>query len=277
VRWARTSLVTLEVGGSIALLVGCGLMVRTAMALLDVDLGLTTAGVVRTRVALPAGTDTDTHLAFYERLSADVRSRTGAEIAFANWSLFVEPARLQDIEYTGVTAATARAAVTAVSDGYLAVLGIAVRDGRGFEPTDRRGAAPVALVSETLAARLWPGGRAIGQRVRSADRAQAGEPVGPWRTVVGVVGDVRQTPMDQDLADVYVPLFQVPTQFASVMIRSNDPPATWLRTMRDTVGGIDSRVLVGTTTSLNVERDRRSAADGCSHRCCRGSRASRRS
>jgi len=258
VRWARAGLVSLQIGGSIALLVGCGLMVRTAMGLLGVDLGITTTGVVRTRVALPAGGDQghEARLSFYDRLTAIITDRPGTQIAFANWPLFVEPARVQEVEYSGEAMVSTRSAVTAVSAGYTEVLGIPVLEGRGFGSGDRVGSAPVALVSTSLARRLWPAGHAVGQRLRTADRAQAGEPVGPWRLVVGVVGDVRQTPMDSDLADVYVPFFQVPLQFASVMIRSTDTPSIWLQTMREALGRIDPHVLAGVPTSLDVERDR---------------------
>jgi ABC-type lipoprotein release transport system permease subunit len=53
-RWTRSALITVEVAGSIALLAGCGLMVRTALTLLNTDLGMNPSGVVRSRIALPA-------------------------------------------------------------------------------------------------------------------------------------------------------------------------------------------------------------------------------
>lgn len=256
VRWMRAGLITLEIAGSIALLAGCGLMVRTALALVAVDLGFTTAGVMRTRVALPVDGTDQSRLDFFTRLQDGVRSRPGADIAFANWTLFSEAARPQDVDIDGHPTSPARAAVTAVSDGYTSVLQVAVVAGRAFTPADALGAPPVALVSDTLARRLWPDGAAIGQRLRGSDRSQAGEPLGPWRTIVGVVGDVRQTPEDEDLADVYVPLLQVPTQYASVMIRSKEPAQTWLRDLRQSVSRIEPRAIVGAPTSLDLERDR---------------------
>jgi predicted permease len=256
IHWMRSGLITLEIAGSIALLAGCGLMVRTALALLTVDLGFTATGVMRSRVALPVDGSDQSRGDFYTRFQSEIRTRAGADVAFANWTLFSEAARTQDVRIDGHAASPIRAAVTAVSDGYTSVLGIPVLAGRALTPADTLGAPPVAVVSDTLARRLWADGNAVGHRLRGSDRSQAGESPGPWRTIVGVVGNVRQTPEDEDLSDVYVPLLQAPTQYASVMIRSNEPTQTWLRELGASAGRIEPRAIVALPTSLEVERDR---------------------
>ena len=76
----------------------------------------------------------------------------------------------------------------AVSEDYFAALGIPIRRGRAFTLQDRDGAPLVALVSESVAREYWPGENPIGQRVRLDSRT------GPWREVVGIVGDVRESP-----------------------------------------------------------------------------------
>jgi putative ABC transport system permease protein len=77
--------------------------------------------------------------------------------------------------------------------GYFAAAGIDVLDGRAFESQDRAGAPLVAIVNESLASRWFPAG-AIGERI-------SGEGDGtPWRTIVGVVSDVRQQSLRQDEA-----------------------------------------------------------------------------
>jgi putative ABC transport system permease protein len=76
----------------------------------------------------------------------------------------------------------------AVTPSYFAVMGIPIRQGRGFLASDVRGAARVAVVSESLARRFWPGRSPIGERLTMRDRPTAGD----WITIVGVVADVAQ-------------------------------------------------------------------------------------
>jgi predicted permease len=94
--------------------------------------------------------------------------------------------------------------VYAVSSGYLDTLGIEVRQGRGFEPSDdRAGASRVALVNETMARLYWPGQDPLGQCLLIGD----GEP--PCAEVVGVVENVRrQALIEGDSLQYYVPLAQ---------------------------------------------------------------------
>jgi predicted permease len=258
-RWTRSALISVEVAGSIALLVGCGLMVRTALSLLNTDLGMNPRGVVRSRIALPIQNypDDPAFLRFYDRLAASLATDVRATVGLTNWPLFLEPARPQRIEIDRAAQASTSAAVTAVNAGYLATLGMRVLDGRGFTDADRPGGEPVALVSETFARRVWPSGSPIGQRVRADERLNA--PTGPWRTVVGIVSDVRQTPADEDKGDLYVPFAQVPARYAPLLIRSDRPASEWLQTLRTTVGAIDPEVLVSAPTALEQEWDRQLA------------------
>ena len=244
-RW-RTVFVALEIAGSIALLVGSGLMIRTAFNMLQTDLGFRTGQVVRARVALPGRTypDGPSQLAFYDQLAERLASSADAPVGYTNWPSFFEPIRhpldtdAGRLEGPGV-------AVVAANNGYFATLGIPIVKGRGFTRADRLGGEPVAIVSETLASRLWPGGAALGQRLRTAEQTPVQSPIGSWRTVIGVARDIRQTPRDQDLQDVYLPFEQVPGQYTPVFIRSSRPASFWLPHLRSVVGQIDPGVLVG--------------------------------
>jgi len=258
-RWTRSALITVEVAGSIALLVGCGLMVRTALSLLNTDLGMNPRGVVRSRIALPVMgyPDDAAFLRFYDRLTASLATESRVTIGMTDWPLFLEPARPLRIELDRTEQATESAAVTSVNAGYLTTLGIRLLDGRNFAETDRPGSEPVALASETLARRLWPTGSPVGQRIRARERL--GAPIGPWRTVVGLVSDVRQTPADEDKGDLYIPFTQLPARYAPILIRSDRPLSEWLQTLRTTVGAIDPAVLVSPPTSLEKEWDKQLA------------------
>jgi len=261
IRWAGTGFMVIQAAASIALLTGCALMIRSATGLLTVDLGITIDDAWRTRVALPASAfpDAPAQQSFYERLVRAADDQ-GITVGLANWPLFVEAARPQDIEVSGGPGRTVRAAVTSVTAGYLEVLGIPVVDGRALDVTDRQGAEPVALVSAAFAVQTWPGLRAIGQRIRTVDAMVAGEPFGEWRTVVGVVDDVRQMPDDDDRHDIYVPFLQrVPPLYAVVVLKARSgvmTPADLTDRFDAISGRVDARAVTGAVTSLATEFDR---------------------
>jgi putative ABC transport system permease protein len=77
-----------------------------------------------------------------------------------------------------------------VSDDYFKVFGVQLKEGRTFNSTDAIDAPPVAVISEEMARRYWPGGNAVGSRFRwgPPDTTQ------PWMTIVGVVANVRNNP-----------------------------------------------------------------------------------
>ena len=83
-------------------------------------------------------------------------------------------------------------------------------------------------------------------------------PFGPWRTIVGVVGDIRQGYDDSDLRDVYLPFLQSPSRFASVHIRTARPPSYWDQSVRAAVGQIDPYALVSPIATI-VSEDRQRA------------------
>ncbi len=116
----------------------------------------------------------------------------------------------------------------AVTAAYFESMSIRLRGGRVFSSTDQATTPSVAIVSENLASRLWPGRSAIGQRlVDSFGRAKDGQPA-TWRTVVGVVAEARYREVDRARFDLYVPLVQAddfnPEHI--VVKTTNDPRAS---------------------------------------------------
>ena len=104
-----------------------------------------------------------------------------------------------------------------VSADYLRTMGIPVLRGRGIRPEDRADAAPVVLVNSALAEKIWPGESPIGKRVA------VGNPR-PWRTVVGVVGGVRQMALDApDTPQVYLPREQFVDSSMVLVVRAESP------------------------------------------------------
>ena len=204
-RRLRAGLMAFEIAGALVLLVGCGLMVRSVVQMLSTDLGFEAGGLSRSRIMLRARNypDPAAFRRFHERFAADLAATAGSPVAFSSWPPFVPPP--EHLIESDAGSAPPTAGVIAVSAAYFPVFEIPVREGRNFTADEASTEAPVAIVSESLATRLWPGGSALGRRVRNVERTQGGDHPGPWRTVIGVTADVRQAYDDGVRRDFYWP------------------------------------------------------------------------
>jgi putative ABC transport system permease protein len=122
-----------------------------------------------------------------------------------------------------------------ITPGYFATLRIAVHRGRDFAASDRMTTAPVAIVSESLAAQVWPGEDPIGHRLRRG-------PDQPWTTVVGVVPDVRDVSLTQQSEPtLYLPLSQnLPvTAPAAFVVRFTGEAASAIAGLRSAAASVD--------------------------------------
>jgi hypothetical protein len=221
-RRLRNGLIAFEIAGSLVLLVGCGLMVRSVVKMMNTDLGFDPAGLNASRIMLRARNypDAAAYRSFHERFAASVTMATGSKVVFSSWPPFVPPPE-HLIEPDAGKAGISGGAIS-VSAGYFSTFGIAITQGRGFTAAEASAEAPVAVISETLARRLWSAGGALGRRVRDVARTQGGSTPGPWRTVVGIARDVRQTYDDGDRSDFYMP--RTPDgRFGTFYVRSNRP------------------------------------------------------
>jgi putative ABC transport system permease protein len=251
-RRARSVLIAVEVAACLTLLVGAGLTIQSAVRMLRVDIGLETRDVLVARFSLRqrAYPDAPARTAFYDRILNRRREVPGIQaIALASgWPLQQSPTR--DVGHTGADPSTTSGLV-GVSPDYFSALEVPLHDGRAFTPADRVGTEPVAVISRTLAARVWPNARAVGQQLRIAPPANGGPEARPMvALVVGVVGDVRHAHTDNDLADAYVPILQYPSSSPFVYLRgTGDLPAVE-RAFRDLLASIDGEVALGMPRSL---------------------------
>jgi putative ABC transport system permease protein len=236
----RSGLIVLEIAGSLALLMGSGLMIQTLMRELNTDLGINSDRLIAAGLSLRERSypNEPTRLAFYDRLINDLQQTAGVEsVGLSNWPILAAPP-LQRVNDTP-------SSVIGVTPDYFTTLGITLNDGRFFTRADRIGSENVAIVSETLARRQRPSGSALGLSVRIAMSDEA--PV--TRSIVGVVSDVRQLPTDQELADLYIPLLQAPGRFSTIYLRAVGPQA-WTRTVRNVLRDIDPDVSVRDTSDV---------------------------
>jgi putative ABC transport system permease protein len=254
----RSSLIALEIAASLALLAGAGLMLRSAHGLANADLGLSPERVMTGGITLRHSTypDVPSRVAVFDELLERLEAVPGAEtVALANmWPM--QEARLQPITAERSRTET-RAPIQGVTHAYFDTLGIPIRAGRAFTPADRQGSAPVAIVSETLARRLWPNADPRGQHIETPPPQGSTEP--RRRVVVGVAGDVRQGPSDAELADVYVPLLQEPTRFAFALVRTTGSPDRTLTALGNAVSAVDPEIALDRPVPMQQLVDRMNA------------------
>ncbi len=112
--------------------------------------------------------------------------------------------------------------------------------GRTFTTGDRDGAPLVAIVSEDVARRTWPGQDPIGKRIKMGDADSRD----PWRTVVGVVAPTRYRELREPRASIYVPAAQLQGAARDVVVRSSSPPAAVAELLRAQVLGLDGEIQV---------------------------------
>jgi predicted permease len=130
-----------------------------------------------------------------------------------------------------------------VTQGYFAVLGIPLHRGRGFHDQDTERAPHVALVNEALARRFFPNENPIGKRVGGGEE-------GNWKTIVGVVGDVKNQGLAlPPRAEMYMPVQQPEMTVASTLIvRSVGDPKALIAAVRDQVRALDKNIPLTFTT-----------------------------
>jgi predicted permease len=204
-RWVRSALVVSEIAFACVLLVGAGLLIRSLIRVLDVDMGFEPARAATIRV------DPDSRYATREQRDAyldevlrRVKEIPGVEAAGITDALPLGRNRTWGARAKGVVYERGRAPLAfprMVTDGYPAAMGIPVRAGRDIAPTDTASSEPVIMINETMARTLWPGQDPIGKVVLNA--------CAPERRVIGVVGDVRHLALEQTSGnEMYIPMRQ---------------------------------------------------------------------
>ncbi|HZJ53316.1 MAG TPA: ABC transporter permease [Myxococcaceae bacterium] len=247
----RGSLVVVEVALACALLVGAGLLVRTALYLQRVEPGFRPHGLVVARLSLPPGKydgpevlrSTFAHLAALLEAVPGVEAAgvvTAAPLGAMQSSNGLVPEGKPNTPETRV-----QSLLRVTTPGYLRAMGLRLLQGRFLEPSDVHGAERIMVVSRALARAAFPGQDPIGRRIACCE----GTPEEPsWKTVVGVVDDVRTAgPAGEVRPEFYLPLDQAPDaswrwnqQAMTVVARSRiGDAARLIPSLRATVAQLD--------------------------------------
>jgi len=218
----RSTLVVVEVALSLVLLIGAGLLIRSLWTVYSVDPGFDLHGVLTAWVSLPERRypEREQQVRFFDEVINRVRAVPGVESAAVVTVLPLSGSgNSWPIQIAGQptlpVSEQPQVQGDLVTPGYLRTMRIPIVRGRDFTDADRLGAPAVALVSEAMARRLWPGADPIGQRLTIAFFPDA------MREVVGIVRDVRERQLTEaGTASVYLPLTQAPWRNAAFVVRT---------------------------------------------------------
>ena len=223
--WVRNTLVVSEVAFACVLLVGAGLLIRSLMHVLDVDMGFQSARAATMRVDPDSRyTTREQRNAYVDEVLRRVKEIPGIEAAGITDALPLGRNRSWGARAKGVTYERGRfpsAYPRMISDGYFSAMSIPLRAGRDIQPSDTPTSEPVIVVNETMARTLWPGEDPIGKYILG--------PCAPERRVVGVVGDVRHLALEQTSGnEMYIPMRQCRDQSSNDLVVRTAIPAAQL-------------------------------------------------
>jgi predicted permease len=217
--WTRNVLVVSEVALACVLLTGAGLLVRSFLRVLDVDLGFKPERAAAWRI--DAGQKYSTRAqqtAFYDRLVRSIEAVPGVESAGVTDALPLSRDRSWGAFVRGVAypkGQTPLAHPRLVDWRYIRTMRIPLVAGRDFNDHDTAESEKVIVINEKMARRLWPNQNPLGQVAI----------VNGERRVVGVVGNVRHESLEQEGSlEVYLPITQAQINSVELVVRTRLAP-----------------------------------------------------
>jgi predicted permease len=220
--WIRSLLVVSEVAMACVLLVGAGLLIRSFVHVLDVDMGFQPEHAATLRVDPGAEYKTrEQKNAYFTEVLRRAGEVPGVNAVGLTDALPLGRNRTWCVPAKGQTYAEGQYPcefIRIVSEGYIRAMGIPLRAGRDFEERDGTSGVKVAIVNESLARKLWPGQDAVGQQLLNPDPIM----------VVGVVADVRHLALEKEAgSELYFDMRQT-GDYASVdlVVRTKTAPST---------------------------------------------------
>jgi predicted permease len=240
--WLRKTLVVGEVALSLMLLAGSSLLVRTYLAIQDVDLGFRPDRLLTLRVPLPARNypDTARRVAFFQDVLGRIARVPGVTAVGFNSGLHPFGNMWARVEVSGAPPTDEPVQVHNVNAGYIATLGIRLASGRPLTDADINAARPVALVNDRFVRTRFEGRPPIGQFVGLPRLKQPPFAVQDDRfQIVGVVHDaLNRGVTDSPMPEVYIP-FTVVGIANLIVVRTENDPSTVSRAVVSQIYAID--------------------------------------
>ncbi len=240
----RHGLVMAEVALALVLLVGAGLLIKSFARLQRVDPGFSAEGVLTVKLSLSETTYGEPYQRgrFFDEVLAEITALPGVVAAGAVSNLPMASDmgdrgfRIEGRPEPGPDE-TQVADYSRATPDYFGAMGVPFVSGRDFSAGDTSASAPVVIINRAMADQFWTRGDPIGDRIKIGGIPD-GEPI--WRTIVGVVGDVRHAGLDVPVAPrVYLSHTQDPNPSMAIVIRTAGDPLAAVASLRRAVATID--------------------------------------
>jgi len=242
----RTAFVVTEIALAVVLLVGSGLLLKSLFRLLNTSPGFNPENILTMTVVLPATkyNDPSSQNNFQDQLNQRVAALPGVTATGTVDILPLQAGNTTIVYLEGEPlpppGQETEANVRVVSESYFQTLQVPVIEGRPFDAHDRATTNPEpVIIGKTMADRLFKGRSALGRRLvyRSAQA--------PPMTIIGVVGDVKITGLDQELRPViYYSFPQNSSTFANLVIRTTTEPTALAATVRHEIQALEPQAAV---------------------------------
>ncbi|MBT9330797.1 ABC transporter permease [Paracidobacterium acidisoli] len=230
----RSVLVVSEVALACVLLIGAGLLLRSFLRVLDVDLGFQPSQAAAISVDYDDGNSADKRSAIWQEVIRRVSMLPGVETAGISDNLPMSRNRSWGISAKGVLYHEGELQATfvyIVSPGYLRAIGMRLIEGRDISWDDSPKSQKVVIINETVAHRLWPGQDPIG-RIASVSGTDA--------RVIGVIADVHESSAENSAGwQMYLPATQFGPEGAQLVVRSKLPPSSLASGIMSTLRSIN--------------------------------------
>jgi putative ABC transport system permease protein len=252
----RRALAAGEIALSLVLLAGAGLLLRSFHKIYSVDPGFRSDHLLTMDIGLPSEkypAGTEKPLNFYRELVRRIKGLPGVEGAGAVNVLPLgtnfDTAGTEPEGFAHGPGGLPYPERYIVTPGYLSAVGIRLVRGRLISETDGEDAPLVVLISNTAAERWWPNQDPIGRRVKVPGFDEQPQ---PWRTVVGVVDDVKQAGLDAPhTTQVYLPHAQYAVDYLTLVVRTKSDPLSLVPDVRRQVVELEPDQAVSNIASMN--------------------------
>ncbi len=248
-RRTQRVLIVCEIALALILSVGAGLMIRSMAALTSVNPGFAPTQLVTFRLKLPERRYATPQkiTALYDALRARLEADPAIRSVGSSTSLPPDRNSMTDSfvaegQQIPPNQSAPVAPLVFVDENYFRTLGVPLVAGRFFDERDVPSRPLVAIVNETLAARYFPRGNAVGRRLKQGG---AERPNNPWMEIVGIVGDVKYSGLNAPPEPaVYLSDRQQPFISRFVIVRTGADPRSALASIRAAVASLDRDVPV---------------------------------
>ena len=249
----RHVLVVTQFALAITLVFGANLLIRSFMHVQSVDPGFQSENVLMANLSVESASE---RVAFYQQVVENVRTIPGVRATGIVEDLFISGAPNRSITVEGPVSLKPvfeELRIDAIAGEFFQSIGVPLREGRAFSASDGAEAAPVAIINETMAKRLWPGATAVGKRFRT----EGAQSAAPWIEVVGVVGDMRRQGLERPpISQAFRPYEQATSRGMNLLVLTDGPVPGLPDALRTKVSEIDRTVPLYRITTVAEALDR---------------------